>query len=191
MNAGQTAGKKRIKNGEEAPRRSYVSRLHDNAAAISREAIERLKDRKRFRRYLNTALVALILAGVFGVFGYLCMTFFFRIETVTVTGASMYAPDALIARSGMDYLAFGGDHAASDLLSAGASYYAVAGSPEGLSFEETGRKGVRIVAMEKAGGELLLRSRGVRFMLGSDAHSADALDCAFDRFAAAEEYVGL
>ena len=102
MNAGQTAGKKRIKNGEVAPRRSYVSRLHDNAAAISREAIERLKDRKRFRRYLNTALVALILAGVFGVFGYLCMTFFFRIETVTVTGASMYAPDALIARSGIE-----------------------------------------------------------------------------------------
>ena len=35
----------------------------------------------------------------------------------------------------------------------------------------------------------LLRSRGVRFVLSSDAHSADALDCAFDRFAAEEEYV--
>ena len=35
----------------------------------------------------------------------------------------------------------------------------------------------------------ILRSRGVRFVLSSDAHSADALDCAFDRFAAAEEYV--
>ena len=71
--------------------------------------------------------------------------------------------EELIARSGMDYLAFGGDHAASELQSAGSSYYAVAGSPEGLSFEETGRKGVRIVAMEKAGGELLLRSRDVPF----------------------------
>ena len=35
----------------------------------------------------------------------------------------------------------------------------------------------------------ILRSRGVRFVLSSDAHSAAALDCAFDRFAAAEEYV--
>lgn len=29
----------------------------------------------------------------------------------------------------------------------------------------------------------MLRERGVRFMLSSDAHAADALDCAFDRFA--------
>lgn len=35
----------------------------------------------------------------------------------------------------------------------------------------------------------MLRKRGVRFMLSSDAHSADALDCAFDRFADAEDYV--
>lgn len=35
----------------------------------------------------------------------------------------------------------------------------------------------------------LLRARGVRFILSSDAHSAAALDCAFDRFAAAEDYV--
>lgn len=37
----------------------------------------------------------------------------------------------------------------------------------------------------------MLRARGVRFVLSSDAHSADALDCAFDRFAEAEEYVPL
>ena len=35
----------------------------------------------------------------------------------------------------------------------------------------------------------LLRERGVRFILSSDAHSAEALDCAFDRFASAEAYV--
>ena len=35
----------------------------------------------------------------------------------------------------------------------------------------------------------LLRERGVRFILSSDAHSATALDCAFDRFAAAEAFV--
>ena len=37
----------------------------------------------------------------------------------------------------------------------------------------------------------LLRARGVRFVLSSDAHAADAIDCAFDRFGAAEEYVQL
>ncbi len=35
----------------------------------------------------------------------------------------------------------------------------------------------------------MLRERGVRFILSSDAHSADAIDCAFDRFADAETYV--
>ena len=34
----------------------------------------------------------------------------------------------------------------------------------------------------------LLRERGVKFILSSDAHSADAIDCAFDRFFAAESY---
>ena len=35
----------------------------------------------------------------------------------------------------------------------------------------------------------LLRERGVRFILSSDAHAASAIDCAFDRFGAAENYV--
>ena len=34
----------------------------------------------------------------------------------------------------------------------------------------------------------LLRARGVRFLLSSDAHAADAIDCAFDRFAEAEAW---
>ncbi|MBO7683264.1 MAG: histidinol-phosphatase [Kiritimatiellae bacterium] len=34
----------------------------------------------------------------------------------------------------------------------------------------------------------LLRARGVRFVLSSDAHSAEGLDCAFDRFGTAERY---
>ena len=34
-----------------------------------------------------------------------------------------------------------------------------------------------------------LRERGVKFILSSDSHAADTLDCAFDRFAAAEAYV--
>jgi len=35
----------------------------------------------------------------------------------------------------------------------------------------------------------LLRIRGVRFVLSSDAHSAKTIDCSFDRFATAERYV--
>jgi histidinol phosphatase-like PHP family hydrolase len=35
----------------------------------------------------------------------------------------------------------------------------------------------------------LLRERGVRFVLSSDSHSPDTIDCAFGRFAAAEEYI--
>ena len=35
----------------------------------------------------------------------------------------------------------------------------------------------------------MLRERGVRFVLNSDSHDAGTLDCAFDRFAEAEEFV--
>jgi hypothetical protein len=31
----------------------------------------------------------------------------------------------------------------------------------------------------------------VKFVLNADAHAADTIDCAFDRFGAAEEYVRL
>ncbi len=37
----------------------------------------------------------------------------------------------------------------------------------------------------------LLRARGVKFILSSDAHSADALDGAFDRFGSCEEFQAL
>ena len=35
----------------------------------------------------------------------------------------------------------------------------------------------------------MLRERGVRFVLNSDSHATDTLDCAFDRFATAESFV--
>lgn len=37
----------------------------------------------------------------------------------------------------------------------------------------------------------LLREKGVKFLLSSDAHAAAGLDCAFDRFGGAEAYVTL
>lgn len=35
----------------------------------------------------------------------------------------------------------------------------------------------------------MLRDRGVRFVLNSDSHAAETLDCAFDRFASVENFV--
>lgn len=35
----------------------------------------------------------------------------------------------------------------------------------------------------------LLRARGVRFILSADAHAADTIDCAFDRYGDAENYL--
>ena len=35
----------------------------------------------------------------------------------------------------------------------------------------------------------MLREKGVRFILSSDAHAADTIDCAFDRFEGAEQFV--
>lgn len=46
-------------------------------------------------------------------------------------------------------------------------------------------------AYPSAAFRALLRARGVRFVLSSDAHAAEAVDCAFDRFGAAERYVRL
>lgn len=37
----------------------------------------------------------------------------------------------------------------------------------------------------------MLRIAGAKFILSSDAHAADGIDCAFDRFAAAEDFVEL
>ena len=37
----------------------------------------------------------------------------------------------------------------------------------------------------------MLREKGVKFILSSDAHAADAIDCAFDRFEKAEKYEAL
>lgn len=68
-----------------------------------------------------------------------------------------------IEHSGVDYLALGHGHNASELLKAGNTFYAVSGSPEGLDFGEPGHRGARIVALEKKDGELLLQSKTVRF----------------------------
>ena len=37
----------------------------------------------------------------------------------------------------------------------------------------------------------MLREKGVKFILSSDAHAADGIDCAFDRFEKAEAFVDI
>lgn len=44
-------------------------------------------------------------------------------------------------------------------------------------------------AYPSASFRALLRERGVRFILSSDAHAADTIDCAFERFATAEHWL--
>ena len=44
-------------------------------------------------------------------------------------------------------------------------------------------------AYPSAAFRAMLRERGVRFVLNSDSHSADSIDCAFERFALSESFV--
>jgi histidinol-phosphatase (PHP family) len=37
----------------------------------------------------------------------------------------------------------------------------------------------------------MLRERGVRFVLNSDSHTADTVDCAFDRFYGKEDFIDM
>ena len=46
-------------------------------------------------------------------------------------------------------------------------------------------------AYPSGGFRALLRERGVKFVLSSDSHFAEAIDCEFDRFGGCEEYVRL
>lgn len=64
-----------------------------------------------------------------------------------------------LASSGMDYAALGHIHSASGVLSAGKTYYAYSGCPEGQGFDETGEKGVYIGYVGK--GKCLLNFRKI------------------------------
>ena len=59
--------------------------------------------------------------------------------------------EAGLARSGMDYVALGHNHAFSGLRRAGDTYYAWPGCPEGRGFDETGEKGVILAEVEPDG----------------------------------------
>ena len=81
----------------------------------------------------------------------------------TLRGDARTAPtdEGQIERSRFDYLALGGDHEPTELLKAGESFYAMSGSPEGVDFDDCGMRGIRIVAMDKRDGQLLLQSKRI------------------------------
>lgn len=73
-----------------------------------------------------------------------------------VGGRSKYCPLAVsdIAKSGFDYIALGHIHQGGKINTAGATYYAYSGCPEGRSFDECGTKGVIVGDFSKNAGRL-------------------------------------
>ena len=73
-----------------------------------------------------------------------------------VGGRSKYCPIAVsdIAKSGFDYIALGHIHQGGKVNTAGTTYYAYSGCPEGRSFDECGAKGVIIADFSKNTGKL-------------------------------------
>ncbi len=67
-----------------------------------------------------------------------------------------------LARSGMDYVALGHQHAYSGLLRAGETFYAWPGCPEGRGFDETGEKGVILAEVEPGACRARLTGLGGR-----------------------------
>jgi len=66
-------------------------------------------------------------------------------------GGADYNPIKIydIEKSGLDYLALGHIHKASEIKRVGATYYAYSGSPEGRGNDETGEKGVYAIELLK------------------------------------------
>ena len=73
-----------------------------------------------------------------------------------VGGKSRYCPLSVsdIANSGFDYVALGHIHKGGELKTAGKTYYAYCGCPEGRSFDECGIKGAFFADMSKTAGKL-------------------------------------
>ena len=73
-----------------------------------------------------------------------------------VGGRSKYCPLTVsdIAKSGFDYVALGHIHQGGKVNTAGNTYYAYSGCPEGRSFDECGNKGVIVADISKNAGKL-------------------------------------
>ena len=73
-----------------------------------------------------------------------------------VGGRSRYCPVSVsdIAKSRFDYIALGHVHQGGKINTAGNTYYAYSGCPEGHSFDECGTKGVIVAEFSKNAGKL-------------------------------------
>ena len=73
-----------------------------------------------------------------------------------VGGHSKYCPLSVsdIGKSGFDYIALGHIHQGGKINTAGNTYYAYSGCPEGRSFDECGTKGVIVADLSKNLGKL-------------------------------------
>ena len=109
---------------------------------------------------------------------------------------SVYGPisEEDIARSGMDYIALGHQHAYSGLRRAGETWYAWPGCPEGRGFDETGEKGVILAEVSQGGCRMeFIPLAGRRYeilpvdLTESDDHLA-AVQGALDRDAREDIY---
>jgi DNA repair exonuclease SbcCD nuclease subunit len=81
-----------------------------------------------------------------------------------VGGRSKYCPVSVqdIVKCGFDYIAFGHIHLGGKVQTAGTTYYAYSGCPEGRSFDECGTKGVIIAELSKNSTQLLANFRNYR-----------------------------
>ena len=81
-----------------------------------------------------------------------------------VGGKSKYAhiPVADIMKSGFDYIALGHIHAGGKVQTAGNTYYAYSGCPEGRSFDECGMKSVIVAEFSKNAMQLAANFRNHR-----------------------------
>lgn len=73
-----------------------------------------------------------------------------------VGGRSKYCPISVsdISKSGFDYIALGHIHQGGKVETAGSTYYAYSGCPEGRSFDECGAKSVIVADFSKKTGKL-------------------------------------
>ncbi len=84
--------------------------------------------------------------------------------------------EADIARSGMDYIALGHQHAFSGLRKAGDTFYAWPGCPEGRGFDETGEKGVLLADVGQDNCEIKFIGLGGRRYEALTVDLTDSLD---------------
>lgn len=79
-----------------------------------------------------------------------------------------------ISESGLDYIAAGHIHAGGEIKREGSTFYAYCGTPQGVSFDETGEKGIIIGEIEKKSVNLSFKKTAKR---GVCIKEIDVSDC--------------